>query len=526
LTLVARFDGNFGVRFQSSTNKSICFSNSVSQSVQVTTTNQPNPTQSKMSSSSTMFVPATVGGAIAAPNTSAGKHKAASGGGAAPSKKQLVAAAPAPAPAVAAPAGDSVKAPKKKVNKIEQAAAAAAAAASAVSATPAAAAATSGSGSTNAPAKKQKLASGSTSTSNAPAAPAAPSDSAAAAPRRRTKKSTEGVVQPKLVLEQQIRALSKHPKIKRANSSWACFLVERSKQLSGSSTNQVGAATKIIGKEWAALTDAQKKPYELMAAKDAERYKAEFNNMTAEQKLRFELSRKLRKRNNRSIKQWSTENGAPVHPPSSYLAFSNKVKADVKARYPNIAISERNKVIANMWNTMPAAEKTKFVNEHSKLSNAYKLAKAKWDVSHPKPSKSELKASALAAAKSIADAKTATLAAAEAAKKQKSEAAAVEKAVKLAAKQAEKLAAKQTAAPTTTTTTTPTAASAAAPKTSDSAPAAGKKSSSKKSSTPAAAAPVVASTHAAPAATTSGGEGGKKKSKKTADVAAAPVLQK
>lgn len=62
---------------------------------------------------------------------------------------------------------------------------------------------------------------------------------------------------------------------------------------------------------------------------------------------------------------------APKQPLNSYFLFQRDYRPKMRNDYPELAYSEQNKMLSEIWEKMPAEEKAKYVNEAKELYEEY-----------------------------------------------------------------------------------------------------------------------------------------------------------
>lgn len=121
-----------------------------------------------------------------------------------------------------------------------------------------------------------------------------------------------------------------------------------------------GQIGKEIGKKWHKLTDAEKAPFVKKAAEDKVRYdavKADAPKRKSKKKVKDESYVK--------------------RPLSSYMYYSQKVRAEVKKAKPDATFGEIGKQIGKQWKALSDADKKPFVEMAAKDKVRYEAAKPK-----------------------------------------------------------------------------------------------------------------------------------------------------
>lgn len=127
-------------------------------------------------------------------------------------------------------------------------------------------------------------------------------------------------------------------------------------------TATFGGIGKLIGLKWKALSDAEKAPFVEMAAKDKVRYDA----------VKADAPK-------RKSKKKAKDESYVKRPLSSFMYYSQSVRADVKKDKPDATFGEIGKQIGAMWKKLSDAEKKPFVEMAAKDKVRYEAAKPKKD---------------------------------------------------------------------------------------------------------------------------------------------------
>eukprot|EP00475_Leptophrys_vorax_P006798 TRINITY_DN14248_c1_g1_i1.p1 TRINITY_DN14248_c1_g1~~TRINITY_DN14248_c1_g1_i1.p1 ORF type:complete len:261 (+),score=87.59 TRINITY_DN14248_c1_g1_i1:84-785(+) len=132
----------------------------------------------------------------------------------------------------------------------------------------------------------------------------------------------------------------------RAKSAYQYFVAERTPALKGEQPDlKLAERSKVLGEEWRHLSEDEKLPYKEQSDAD------KASKRTAKEKA---------------------EDGKPKRPPTSYLIFTNAMRAQAKADNPDLKMTELSKVMGSMWRDLTDEEKRPYEEQA-------KAAKAKYD---------------------------------------------------------------------------------------------------------------------------------------------------
>lgn len=104
---------------------------------------------------------------------------------------------------------------------------------------------------------------------------------------------------------------------------------------------------RVIGEKWRELTDAQKKPYEAMAARDKKRYEREMSSyQPTHEPIVQSTGGKKRK-----------DPFAPKRPRSAYFLFANDKRAEISAAHPEFSVLDVGRKLGELWRHLDPASK-------------------------------------------------------------------------------------------------------------------------------------------------------------------------
>nr|XP_058955132.1 high mobility group protein B3-like [Pocillopora verrucosa] len=169
------------------------------------------------------------------------------------------------------------------------------------------------------------------------------------------------------------------PQVKRASSAYIHFTTDFRKKLKekcekkGDSLPKANEVAKMAGEAWKNLTDEEKKPYNILAQEDKERYLKE--------------SGKLAKK----------ESDKPKRAPTAYFIFLAEFREQMKGK----KIDDNQKIPAlagEKWRTMTDKDKEKYKQQEAVAKKKHEAAMEEWrkknagkEVAAPPKAKSEKK---------------------------------------------------------------------------------------------------------------------------------------
>jgi len=130
---------------------------------------------------------------------------------------------------------------------------------------------------------------------------------------------------------------------------------------------------KRLGEMWKALSESDRKKYETMAGSDKQRYEREMQSYQppesdSDDYIDDDTTTKKRK------KKQKKDPNRPKRSMSSFMFFANDKRAEVKAKYPDLKITDMTKKLAEMWKVITEDEKKKYENQANKDKDRYRLA--------------------------------------------------------------------------------------------------------------------------------------------------------
>lgn len=131
---------------------------------------------------------------------------------------------------------------------------------------------------------------------------------------------------------------------KHTISAYCFFMQQRRPQLTAQHPDwEFGKFGKVLGKEWAAMSDAKKKPFLRLSVADAQRFKTEMENYVPNPKY--------------AKKDPNKPKGAI----SAYCFYMQKRRPQLTAQYPDWEFSQFGKTIGSEWSSMTDAKKKPYL---------------------------------------------------------------------------------------------------------------------------------------------------------------------
>jgi len=129
---------------------------------------------------------------------------------------------------------------------------------------------------------------------------------------------------------------------------------------------QVPDRAKLISKEWRNMSADKRTIWIEKANKDKLRYEMEKSMYTGPWKLPT------------GNKRAKKDPKAPKRPMSAFLAYSKKMRSQVKNDHTAINNVDVSKMLAEMWRNLPKDERDVFIEKEAQQRAVYKVAIAKW----------------------------------------------------------------------------------------------------------------------------------------------------
>eukprot|EP01117_Protostelium_nocturnum_P011167 TRINITY_DN4056_c0_g1_i1.p1 TRINITY_DN4056_c0_g1~~TRINITY_DN4056_c0_g1_i1.p1 ORF type:complete len:207 (+),score=87.30 TRINITY_DN4056_c0_g1_i1:111-731(+) len=149
-------------------------------------------------------------------------------------------------------------------------------------------------------------------------------------------------------------------KPKRGMSSFMFFANDKRAEVRTANPSlKITEVGRKLGEMWKELTPEEKKKYEDLSSKDSERYQEAMKGYTKPESdsdsSDDDSSKKKRKKNKEK-----KDPNRPKRAMSSFMFFANEKRAEVKAKYPDLKVTEIGKKLAELWKELDADEKKKY----------------------------------------------------------------------------------------------------------------------------------------------------------------------
>ncbi len=161
---------------------------------------------------------------------------------------------------------------------------------------------------------------------------------------------------------------------KKPTTPYFAFQAENRPRIKAANPDtKVADISKIIGTEWHALSDKDKKKYFDLTEKDKTRYAKEVEKY---EKQHGKLPEKERK--NKSNKKVKDPN-APKRPMNAFMYFAKENRQSINNTHPEAKQSEIAKLLGTEWTGMNEKKKKKYVQLAEKDKERYVSEKANYD---------------------------------------------------------------------------------------------------------------------------------------------------
>jgi len=157
--------------------------------------------------------------------------------------------------------------------------------------------------------------------------------------------------------------------MKKASSAYLLYSIDpavRSKVKKDNPDAKLGEISKVLGKQWKALSDKDKKKYTDASAKE----KAAVDKLKKEKPELFVKEKKEKKE--KKAKKVVDKN-KPKRPLNAYMLYAQDARVELKKKNPEMKAvgGEISKKIGEQWNKLPAKDKKKYEDQAKKAKVEY-----------------------------------------------------------------------------------------------------------------------------------------------------------
>lgn len=163
------------------------------------------------------------------------------------------------------------------------------------------------------------------------------------------------------------RLLRKAPDApKRFKSAYICYVIEKMDEVKKTLADDVKVteAMKILALMWRELPPETKMEYQKIAADDKSRYFAEMKDYTGPMHIPNKRQKKPA--------------GAPKRAMSAFLSFSQQMRPQVRAKYPELKNTDISGVLAQLWKQGTEEEKAPHIDRELREREKYHEDMTKW----------------------------------------------------------------------------------------------------------------------------------------------------
>lgn len=165
----------------------------------------------------------------------------------------------------------------------------------------------------------------------------------------------------------------KKNKVKRPVSAYMWFSKETRPQVAMNKELSFAEIAREVSRQWSELSDEEKKPYQELNAQDKIRYEKDVANAPPPEDDSDEEDqpKKKKKKKNRDPNQ-------PKRPKTAFFFYLDKMRTQIAEQYPEMKMSERSKLLGQMWQKLPQEEKQEHIDKNTAAKEEYKVVMAKY----------------------------------------------------------------------------------------------------------------------------------------------------
>lgn len=161
-------------------------------------------------------------------------------------------------------------------------------------------------------------------------------------------------------------------KPKQKSSCYMQFAISRQRELREQTGMKPTDLAKQIGEEWQNLTEAQKKPFDALAKKDAVRYEKEMKQLeTHGYFVNKDGVKSTDLLKNGKVREYPEGSLMPKKPQAGYFQFISEQRAIVVKKNPEAKITEIAKMLGEMWTKLTEVKKKPFNQKYEQDKDRY-----------------------------------------------------------------------------------------------------------------------------------------------------------
>ena len=165
---------------------------------------------------------------------------------------------------------------------------------------------------------------------------------------------------------------------KRALTAYFIFMKDkRSEIVKANPDSKITQISTLLGNEWKALSDKEKKKYKDLAVKAKEQYAKDLQDYT-EKHGEPEVKATRRTKRGKKAAEKANEEGKPKRPLTAFFLFLGERRKTIKEENPDLANKDIVKKMGKEWNEMEQKDKKKFEAMVKKNKTAYEKDLAEW----------------------------------------------------------------------------------------------------------------------------------------------------
>ncbi|GAB5366178.1 hypothetical protein AAMO2058_001122500 [Amorphochlora amoebiformis] len=161
-----------------------------------------------------------------------------------------------------------------------------------------------------------------------------------------------------------------NPKAKNARSAWMFFSKSKWAEIQATHpSSDFSTIGRIVGNQWKALTEEDKKPYVKLHEKDVERYRKEREALGLPVNEPDTKTSRTRKGKETRVRPATT----------AFVFFSRELRPTIKLENPNMPADQIRRTLSEAWRTIDPESKEKYLKKHQGDLERFKREKAEFD---------------------------------------------------------------------------------------------------------------------------------------------------